>query len=50
MFNKLTKLTKILNLDEKKKFNARCFISFGAWTVLRLLVSIKNFWQYKKLP
>ena len=36
MFNNLTKLTKILYLDEKK-FNAPGFISFGAWAILRFL-------------
>ena len=46
MFNNLTKLQKILYLDEKK-FNTPGFISFGARAVLRLLVTVKNFWQYK---
>ena len=46
MFNNLTKLTKILYLDQTK-FNTPGFISFGARAVLRLLVTVKNFWQYK---
>ena len=41
----LTKPTKILYLYEKDSIQ-----QIGAWAVLRLLVSIKNFQQYKKLP
>ena len=42
MFNNLTKLTKILYLNERK-FNGTGFVGVGALAVLRLTVSIKYF-------
>ena len=50
MFNNLRKLTKIIYLNERK-FDLKdfFFISVGARAVLRLLVNVKNFGQFKKL-
>ena len=48
IFNNLIKLTKIL--WKKNQCNRFYFISLEARAVLRLLVSIKILWQYKKLP
>ena len=44
----MTKLEKILT--KKIRCNRFCFISVGARTVWKFLVSKKNFGQYKKLP
>ena len=47
MFNNLTKLTRILYLDQKNSMQQVLFHLFRARAVL---VSIKNFGQYKNLP
>ena len=46
IFNNLTKLTKILYLNIQ--CNRFCFILIGARALLRVLVTIKNFGQFKK--
>ena len=43
IFNNFTKLTKILYLSIQV-----CFILIGARALLRVLVTIKNFGQFKK--
>ena len=48
MFNKLRKLTKILKRDNSMQQVLFHFSRSAA--VLRILVSIKNLGQYKKLP
>ena len=37
-------------MTKKNKCNRICFIPVGVRKVIRILVGMKNLWQYKKLP